>query len=248
MLFRPAPRFEGLPADAFEAFAIHDRERRRRAILAGFHPALKLLGDDLLEILGPLTPSPLHAHLPRLDWPAGYQPFCTWLAISHEAHGYQAAAQLNVGVHPDHVAVRLAWDTGGRRLRPLRVPLPARRAGDRARGGGARDTGWRSGSTRPPLARGLPPRVRVGHRLGRVVRRGPPARGLVGDRRSPRSPDRRRQRGRRAARRRGRPRLHGPPPAPRPDRGDRPEAKRGTEAKRVEVEWGSAVGIRIPRR
>jgi hypothetical protein len=111
MLFRPAPRFEGLPAEAFEAFAIRDRDQRRRRILAGFHPALKLLGDDLLEILGSLTPSPLHSHLPRLDWPAGYQPFCTWLALSHEGQGYQAAAQLNVGVHPDHVAVRLAWDT-----------------------------------------------------------------------------------------------------------------------------------------
>jgi hypothetical protein len=111
MLFRPAPRFEGLPAEAFEAFAIPDREKRRRAILAGFHPALKLLGEDLLEFLTPLTRAPLHAHLPRLDWPAGYQPFCTWLAISHEAHGYQSAPQLNVGVHRDHLAVRLAWDT-----------------------------------------------------------------------------------------------------------------------------------------
>ncbi len=110
MLFRPRARFPGLSAEAFEAFAIPEREQRRRAILAGFHPALKLLGDDLLEILGPLTVSPLHAHLPRLNWPAGYQPFCTWLALSHEGHGYQASAQLNVGVHRDHVAVRLAWD------------------------------------------------------------------------------------------------------------------------------------------
>jgi hypothetical protein len=112
MLFRPAPRFRGLPAEAFEAFSIPDREERRRAIVAGFHPALGQLGEDLLEVLSPLTPRPLHTHLPRLDWPAGYQPFCTWLAISHEAHGYQSAPQLNVGVHRDHVAVRLGWDTG----------------------------------------------------------------------------------------------------------------------------------------
>jgi hypothetical protein len=112
MLFRPAPRFQGLPAEGFEAFAIRDREERRRAIVAGFHPALKLLGEDLLETLSPLTQAPLHAHLPRLDWPAGYLPFCTWLALSHEGHGYQAAPQLNLGIHRDHVAVRLAWDTG----------------------------------------------------------------------------------------------------------------------------------------
>jgi hypothetical protein len=111
MLFRPAPRFGGLPAGAFEAFSIRDRDERRRAIVAGFHPALRLLGEDLAEILSPLTTHPLHAHLPRLDWPAEYQPFCTWLAISHEAHGYQSAPQLNVGVHRDHVAVRLGWDT-----------------------------------------------------------------------------------------------------------------------------------------
>ena len=28
---------------------------------------------------------------------------CTWLALSREAHGYQAGPQLNVGVHADHV-------------------------------------------------------------------------------------------------------------------------------------------------
>jgi hypothetical protein len=111
MLFRPAPRFGGLPAGAFEAFSIRDRDERRRAIFAGFHPALKLLGEDLLEVLSPLTAGPLHAYLPRLDWPAGYQPFCTWLAISHAAHGYQSAPQLNVGVHRDYAAVRLGWDT-----------------------------------------------------------------------------------------------------------------------------------------
>ncbi len=46
-----------------------------------------------------------------MDWPRGYQPFCTWLAVSREAHGYQTGPQLNVGVHADHVAVRLGWDT-----------------------------------------------------------------------------------------------------------------------------------------
>lgn len=111
MLFRPAPRFGGLPAEAFGAFSIQDRDERRREIVAGFHPALKLLGEDLLALLSPLTPAPLHAHVPRLDWPQGYQPFCTWLAISHEGHGYQSAAQLNVGIHADHVAMRLGWDT-----------------------------------------------------------------------------------------------------------------------------------------
>ncbi len=110
MLFRPAARFRGLPPEAFDAFAIPDREERRRAIVEGFHPELKRLGEDLLEILGPLTKAPLHAHLPRLDWPQGYRPFCTWLAISHEGQGYQSGPQLNLGVHADHVAIRLGWD------------------------------------------------------------------------------------------------------------------------------------------
>ncbi len=111
MLFRPERRFEGLPGDGFRAFDIRDREERRRAIIAAFHPPLAALGEDLLERLAPLAAAPLHAHLPRLDWPHGYQPFCTWLALSREAHGYQAGPQLNVGVHRDHVACRLAWDT-----------------------------------------------------------------------------------------------------------------------------------------
>jgi hypothetical protein len=111
MLFRPESRFRGFDEEAFRAFAIQDRDERRRAILSGFHPALQLLSEDLLELLNPLTAVPLHAHLPRLDWPQGYQPFCTWLALSRMAHGYQAGPQLNVGVHGDHVAIRLAWDT-----------------------------------------------------------------------------------------------------------------------------------------
>ncbi|HEX5043379.1 MAG TPA: DUF1054 family protein [Candidatus Polarisedimenticolaceae bacterium] len=106
-LFRPAARFQGLPAHGFGAFEVRDREERRQAIVEAFHPGLKLLGEDLLERLG--DPA-LHAHLPRLDWPKGYQPFCTWLALSRQAHGYQGHAQLNVGVHRDHVGLRLGWD------------------------------------------------------------------------------------------------------------------------------------------
>lgn len=55
--------------------------------------------------------APLHIHLPRLDWPRGYQPFCTWLALSRLAQGYQAGPQLNVGVHAGYVAIRLGWDS-----------------------------------------------------------------------------------------------------------------------------------------
>jgi len=96
-------------------FAIEDREARRRAIIETFHPALAALGQDLLDQLAPdsETPEehPLHVHLPRLAWPRGYEPFATWMALSRDAHGYQAGPQLNVGVHADHVAVRLGWDT-----------------------------------------------------------------------------------------------------------------------------------------
>lgn len=111
MLFEPKARFSGLPEGCFELFGIADREERRRAILEVIHPALALLAEDLLERLNPHAAEPLHSHLPRLDWPRGYQPFCTWLALSRESHGYQAGAQLNVGVHPDHVGLRLGWDT-----------------------------------------------------------------------------------------------------------------------------------------
>jgi hypothetical protein len=109
-LFEAPFRFPGLPESGFAAFAIPDRVARREAILAAFHPPLRVLADDLLEHLRPHTALTLHAHLPRLDWPAGYQPFCTWLALSHQTHGYQSGPQLNVGVHADHVAIRLAWD------------------------------------------------------------------------------------------------------------------------------------------
>lgn len=112
MLFEPGQRFEGLPLDGFAVFEIPERDRRRRAIVDAFHPALTALGQDLVERLEPESSRPLHAHLPRLDWPRSYQPFCTWLALSHEAQGYQARAQLNLGVHRDYVAIRLGWDTG----------------------------------------------------------------------------------------------------------------------------------------
>ncbi len=103
--------FQGLPVDGFGVFDIPNREARRRAILDVVHPHLAALGEDLTVGLRRHATLALHAHLPQLNWPRGYQPFCTWLAISHLPHGYQAGAQLNVGVHRDHVAVRLGWDT-----------------------------------------------------------------------------------------------------------------------------------------
>jgi len=111
VLFRPGAKFEGLPREGFDVFAVANHEERRREIIEAFHPALRLLGDDLLERLNPMAAAPLHSHLPRLDWPRGYRPFCTWLALSREGHGYQAGAQLNVGVHADQVSMRLGWDT-----------------------------------------------------------------------------------------------------------------------------------------
>src|SRR5262245_17923236 len=48
MLLRPPPRFTGLPREGFSAFSVPDREERRRAIIAAFHPALKLLAEDIL--------------------------------------------------------------------------------------------------------------------------------------------------------------------------------------------------------
>ncbi len=111
MLFDPEPSFHGLPREGFELFGIEDRTRRRRAILETIHPSLEALGQDLKLRLDSRAAEPLHAHLPKLDWPREYQPFCTWLALSRHAQGYQAGPQLNVGVHADHVAVRLGWDT-----------------------------------------------------------------------------------------------------------------------------------------
>ena len=111
MLFRPGASFPGLPREGFDVFRTPGHEQRRQEIVDVIHPLLKLLGDDLLALLNPLATEPLHAHLPQLNWPRGYQPFCTWLALSRETHGYQAGAQLNVGVHADQVALRLGWDT-----------------------------------------------------------------------------------------------------------------------------------------
>ena len=103
MLFEPETKFRGLPRDGFALFEIPDREQRRCEILKTIHPPLALLGEDLLERLNPYAEQLLHAHLPRLDWPKGYQPFCTWLALSRESHGYQSGAQLNIGVHATRV-------------------------------------------------------------------------------------------------------------------------------------------------
>jgi len=111
MLFDDAPTFTGFPTESFEVFSIAHREERRRAIIATFHPQLEVLGKLAIRRLGKKSSSEIHAHLPQLNWPPGYQPFCTWLALSFEAHGYQEGPQLNLGVHADHVAVRLGWDT-----------------------------------------------------------------------------------------------------------------------------------------
>jgi len=110
MLLRPPPRFPGFRDTDFDVFEIHDRETRRHRIIETFHPALKHLADDVLPLLGDQATRPFHAHLPRLDWPKGYVPFCTWLAFSRLPHGYQAGPQLNVGIHAGYVAARLAWD------------------------------------------------------------------------------------------------------------------------------------------
>jgi hypothetical protein len=111
MLLPPPPKFPGFREQDFEVFGIRERESRRRAIIDAFHPALKLLSEDLLLRLNDGPGAPFHAHLPRLDWPKGYVPFCTWLSLSRLPHGYQAGPQMNVGVHADFVAARLAWDT-----------------------------------------------------------------------------------------------------------------------------------------
>lgn len=111
MLFDEGPSFTGLPPEGFEVFSIAHREERRRAILETFHPQLEALGKIAVRRLRHEGHPDWHLHLPQLNWPPGYQPFCTWLALSFESHGYQDGPQLNLGVHPDHVAVRLGWDT-----------------------------------------------------------------------------------------------------------------------------------------
>ena len=110
MLLRPPPVFPGFRRESFAVFGIRDRDERRQAIIDAFHPPLRLLADDLRPILDEGNGAPFHAHLPQLNWPKGYQPFCTWLAFSRLPHGYQAGPQLNVGVHADQVSARLAWD------------------------------------------------------------------------------------------------------------------------------------------
>ena len=111
MLFDDDPTFAGFPARGFKVFLVAHREERRRAIVATFHPQLEALGKLAIRRLGCKSSSKFHAHLPQLNWPPGYQPFCTWLALSLETQGYQEGPQLNVGIHADHVAVRLGWDT-----------------------------------------------------------------------------------------------------------------------------------------
>lgn len=111
MLFDHDPSFTGFPPAGFEVFSIAHREERRHAIIATFHPQLEALGKLVIRRLGKKSSSEIHAHLPQLNWPPGYQPFCTWLALSFEVHGYQDGAQMNLGVHADHVTVRLGWDT-----------------------------------------------------------------------------------------------------------------------------------------
>jgi hypothetical protein len=111
MLFEKAPQFKGFPEEGFSTFALQDREQRRAAIIETVHPSLSALGEDLRQLLAPHAVELLHVHIPRLDWPRGYQPFCTWLALSREAQGYQTGLQLNLGVHADHVTARLGWDT-----------------------------------------------------------------------------------------------------------------------------------------
>jgi hypothetical protein len=111
VLFQPSARFEGLPREGFAVFELRNDNERRREIHEVIHPALEALAEDLLARLNAKATEPLHHHVPRLDWPRGYRPFCTWLALSRAPQGYQSGAQLNVGVHRDHVSVRLGWDT-----------------------------------------------------------------------------------------------------------------------------------------
>jgi len=111
VLFEQAPRFQGLPEEGFGTFSIPNREERRQAIVETIHPALKTLGEELLASLSPHAVEPLSIHVPRLDWPRDYQPFCTWLALSRRVQGYLVGPQLNLGMHADYVSARLGWDT-----------------------------------------------------------------------------------------------------------------------------------------
>lgn len=109
----PPFRFPGFAAQDFRLFGIPDRTRRREAILQILHPKLAALGEDILADFRRRGIEGLFPHLPLLNWPRGYQPFCTWLALSNQPHRYQDLAQLNVGVHEPFVAVRLGFDTSG---------------------------------------------------------------------------------------------------------------------------------------
>jgi hypothetical protein len=106
-------RFPGFTREDFAVFSDPDRSRRREAILRVLHPKLAALGEDILADFRRRGIEGLHPHLPQLNWPPGYQPFCTWLALSSHPHRYQELAQLNVGVHEAFVAARLGFDTSG---------------------------------------------------------------------------------------------------------------------------------------
>ncbi len=106
-------RFPGFKPEDFLSFRTRDRIRRREEILECFHPKLAALGEDILADFRSRGIEGLYPHLPQLNWPRGYEPFCTWLALSVQPHRYQRLAQLNVGVHEPYVAVRLGFDTAG---------------------------------------------------------------------------------------------------------------------------------------
>jgi hypothetical protein len=106
-------RFPGLAPEDFSCFRVTDRHRRREEILRLLHPKLSLLGEEILSDFRRRGIEGLHSHLPLLNWPPGYEPFCTWLALSTQPHRYQQLAQLNVGVHEPYVSVRLGFDTAG---------------------------------------------------------------------------------------------------------------------------------------
>ena len=109
----PPFRFPGFSAEDFSLFSIPDRALRREEILRLLHPKLAALGEDILSDFRKRGIEGLYPHLPQLNWPPGYEPFCTWLALSSQSHKYQELAQLNVGVHEPFVAVRLGFDTSG---------------------------------------------------------------------------------------------------------------------------------------
>jgi len=106
-------RFPGYTPDDFSLFQIRERGARREEIIRRIHPKLSAMSDDILADFRKRGIEGLHPHLPQLNWPPGYQPFCTWLALSSQPHRYQDLAQLNVGVHEPFVAVRLGFDTSG---------------------------------------------------------------------------------------------------------------------------------------